>query len=1518
MNFKSLFQKLIVVLSLLIVYPLTISAQRIQQSLNRGVVAVYDDSKVFVSWRKLVQEPDNTSFNIYRCDANSTNYTKINENPVVKTNFSTTTSVLPYGSKVAVTSIVNGIESEKSEPFSFNNQPYRCVFLNINYSSLLPTNEYVTKFVWPADLDGDGEYDYIVDRLSTTDISTRSNKIEGYLRDGTYLWTVDMGPNAMIDRGQDDMVLAYDMNCDGKAEVVVKSSDGTRFWDKQNNTWGKYVNGSTNGDTDNDGIVDYNAQTVKNPPFYITVINGMTGAEMNSIEMDYSKLHDGSDQYSRTNKASYMDDGYNLLNGHMGICYLDGIHPSVVMEYLDRTLDGVHHNYVSAWGYKFAGNKATDFTEHFTWSRNDKTPWPAEFHMIRIGDVDLDGKDEMIEGGYTLDDNGTMLFSAGIGHGDRFRTGDLNPDRPGLETYAIQQSSLLGQLLYDAATGKHIKEWYLGSVTDVGRGECMDVDKSHKGYEIFSTMPNLYDCNGNLITEGATPFPTEGIWWDGELDREMLCSSDGHGFNAMVTKYNGSRLIEFAKESGWTVNSTYGCRPMFFGDIIGDWRDEVILKKGDTSSTTGIIGYSTSYSTDYSIYCLQQDPSYRMDCTTRGYYQSPMTDFYLGYDMPNPPLPPSIVTDLRWQSGTQWDESNKNFCFYDFSDKTSSTTGKSVMFDISGDNSSPIKLSGSLSPTAVYVMNPVGHDYVWNIDGGLVGKMNLWKSMNGKLTINGDLAYTGNTIVSEGNLTLNGKMMGPFDLKAKGTLSGNVTLCDTAIFEGGLNYEGCRLSPGTADKPYGTILSNHNMTLPGGVYIEENLQTEGDHQADVLKINGDLILKGINFFTIIPAESKPVEGTYILVSCSGKLSATADNIKIRGLVGLNYNVQIGDHDIELNIKGTRDASNNVFWTGTENGTWDYTTQNFSLEDQATTFVANDTVYFNDDVNTSSILLNEKMVTSGLNFNNNSSTYTLSGNGGLSGVGGLTKMGLGALYLNCTQSDYTGPTSVSGGNLLIKSLADGGQPSSIGAAPKTVGNFNLSHCTLTINNTNAVTDRILALQDTVNINVPSGYASFKSDITGKGTLVKTGSGQLNIVNSGATTYSGGTILKGGTLAQGSWNASFGAYNSNLTLQGGTIVIAANNNTSTVPTLHNTVTVVDATTNNINASQRCSIGGTFSGGGTLNISIPYVRTDINANWSNFTGTLNVTGNTLRFNDTQNLSKAILNLGDNVSLGHYKGGSGTTLERTSNLGALQSSYATSSVIAGTYNIGYRNTDATFAGSLKCTAINKYGTGSWTLSGSGSTAPINVYNGTLRINNTTGSATVGNITVANGAVIEGTGQVNNVTLQKGAVIGAGNSSTVGTLSVAGNLYLNTGATVRVKIHMLSNDKISCNGKTTFNDDTLLIQSYLKKYKAGDEITIFTGSGIRTGKLIIVPSVPAEGLAWDDSELLSDGILKIAETAAITSIASDQVVDVYNEGGILIRQNVIYAKALSGLAHGVYILKIHGASSNKTFHISY
>ena len=502
---------------------------------------------------------------------------------------------------------------------------------------------------------GEDDAEDVSDNTTTT-----SHKIQAYRLDGTLLWTVDMGPNVNICGGQNDMVVAWDINCDGRCEVMVRSSDGTRFWDRQNNTWGKYVGGSDAPDVDGDGVVDYRTHATRVPPFYISVIDGETGAEIAYNELQYSQVYDNSDRYGRNSRAQYMSFGYAAMEGHFCICYLDGIHPSLVMECLDRESNKTHHNYVFTWDYDWTDGIPTNWHHSGTWSRNDKRPWPAEFHQLRVADVNGDGCDEMIQGGYSVNPLKGWFSSPGIGHGDRFILSDIDPDRPGLEAFAIQQTALLGQLIYDPATTEHIKEWYLPSVYDVGRGACMDIDASQKGYEIYSHADDfIYDCKGEKTsnTRSACGIKQmfEGVWWNGDLQREELSSPGGSGWgtNLMITQVlNKARLVEFSQESSWATHAANGTRPAFMGDIIGDWREEVIMAKQNDSGCDGLVGYTTNMPTEYSIYCLQQDPHYRGDCTTRGYYQHPNTGFYLGGDMPMPPLPPVFTADLRYLRGT--------------------------------------------------------------------------------------------------------------------------------------------------------------------------------------------------------------------------------------------------------------------------------------------------------------------------------------------------------------------------------------------------------------------------------------------------------------------------------------------------------------------------------------------------------------------------------------------------------------------------------------------------------------------------------------------------------------------------------------------------------------------------------------------------------------------------------------------------------------------------------------------------
>ena len=1481
----------------------TTFAQRLQQKMGRGVVAVNRSGSTIrsvtssggqgdlISWRKLAQEPEGTTYNVYRRAAGSTSWTKMNSTPLTKTNY-VPSPALANNTEYAVTAIVNGVEGEMSVPFLYKKQAYPNVWFDFNFdNTVIKRDEYRTKFAWPMDLDGNGEYDaVVVDRLyagaasgeeDTENTSTTSHKIQAYKLDGTLLWTVDMGPNMNICAGQNDMVVAYDINCDGKCEVLIKSSDGTRFWDKQNETWGKYVGGSDVADVDGDGIVDYRQQSSRNRPFYVSVIDGATGAEIAWNELKYSEVHDGSDTYTRTNRSNYMSDGYSAMDGHFSICYLDGIRPYLVMECLDRDNNKTHHNYVFAWGYDWNAGQPSNWRHMKTWSRNDKSPWPAEFHQLRVADVDGDGCDEMLQGGYSVNPLTGWFQSPGIGHGDRYIVSDIDPDRPGMEVFAIQQSALLGQLLYDARTAERIKEWYLPSVYDVGRGTCLDIDPAHKGYEMLSYVDeNVYDCKGVATGQTRSGSMFEGVWWDGRLQREWLNSPGGSGVgtNLMVTRVLGDRLCEFSQESTWATHANTGTRPAFMGDIKGDWREEVILAKQNDASSTGLVGYTTQMPTDYSIYCLQQDPHYRGDCTTRGYYQHPNTGFYLGGEMPMPPLPPVMETDLRYQSGT-WATGATGFTSFDQKQSLSYADGKSVIFDISAATTS-VSIEGEVKPSTTYFINPVRKDFT--LTGNIGGEGEVIKSQQGTTTLNGDLKTTGKTIVSEGTLVLNGSMAGALELRAKGTLAGNAVLNNTATFEGGLNYEGCRLSPGTSEAPYGVITSNVSLHLTGEVYLEMNLQTAGDAKCDLLSVNGDLTFSNTNTITILTAEDTPEAGEFVLAECTGTLTADVANIKVRGLVGLKYALEVRDgKQLVLVISGTRSPALGVTWTGVQSGNWDYQTDNFTLNGEPTSFVANDEVLFPQEATRRTVTLTDMMVTNGVRFAHTSGTYTFGGDGGFSGEGDLVMNGTGTLVLNATKSDYTGKTILNAGTTTVADLAMKGVASCLGAGSA----IEMSKGTLTVNHKNAATDRRITLTDTATINVPSGTTTLQGVVSGsKGVLVKKGSGQLNL-NFGGTNGYAGAILYAGTLSQGAWNATLGKAGSKIEVLGDAAISVFNNNsTSAVPSLTNPIYVAKGKTLTFNTGQRCKIQGKLTGEGNVKISFPYVRGDFSTDCSNFEGKLNPTSGQFRLSDVLDLSKGSFEVGAGVYVAHVRSQSGTEESRTSRIGALSSSATDCTFSTGVWNVGYLGTATTFAGVFNANAtLNKYGDGTLSMTGA-SAAPFHIYAGELQANNTAASTTTGTTTVHNGGLLAGTGQIQNVTVQSGGTMGAGKlATTVGTLTVNGTLTLQTGAILRVRTRSTATrttaDAWKVTGNVTLNSPTIEVPELNANYTYGEDVVlnVFTGTGTITinGDITMVPATPKAGYKWDTSALASEGIIRIvADATGIRELSADQLTD--------------------------------------------
>ncbi len=1388
----------------LFLLPQWLTAQRIQQPLGRGVVAVNNSGSVTVTWRRLAQEAEDATYNVY------VNGVKKNNTPLTNTFWSTTTGTVPVGSKVAVSIIQNGTESAPSEAFEMKSRDARSMFMDIHFEqggSPLKSADFNTAYVWPIDLNGNGEFDYVVNRKSNA--NALDCYVEGYLATGEHLWTVKLGPNELSCAGQDDMITVADMDCDGLGDVVIQSSDGTQFWDPDTKAFGLYVNGGDTGDTDGDGIIDYETQGTRNAPRYISVIDGMTGREKASIEQSYNS------HYNRTNRSALMGDEYNKHVGHMGVFYHDGIHPAVVMEWHMRGSGGDHHYYNLGVAYDFSSGQAGALVELF----NEPTGGPA-FHQIRVGDVDGDGCDEMIVGGYTMDHTGATLFNTGIAHGDRFRTSDIDPERPGLETFAIQQYApdMLGQVLYDARTGEFIKKWYLSAVGDVGRGECMDIDKDHLGWEMWSTMGGVYDAQGNLISGYDSQYPCEGIWWDAEPDREVVQTSDSH-HNVYVQDFFNGRLIQIAKDSGYRYVTVYAKRAAFWGDIIGDWREELILLHNENGVTVGISGFTTDYTTSLkNIYCLQQDPHYRGDCSTKGYYQSPNPGFYLGYDMPRPQLPPCMVTDLVASGDGQ-------YTTYDRTAAADFSEDKSVLFDLTYGNGT-FTVSGTYAPAVLYAMPVREQTITFSGSGSLEGEMPLWKSQQGRLVVNTPLNHTGGTFISEGILEVNNTIQGDVELRARGTLAGNAVVAGQLKLEGALNCEGGRLMPGGAAGDLGVITLKQGLTVNQRLFVESDIRSS-DALSDLVKVEGNLAItgKGQLVFTIVPDTEKPASARYPLMTYTGTFTGSLSKVEVRGLQGLSYSVVNDEQTLWLVINEQRQAAQEVQWTGSESTVWDYQTANFSLNGAATDFVAGDGVVITDEVVKNVIQVDELMPVSSLTFTNDTKTITLKGTGGLSGSGDVVMNGEGSVVMNLTKSDYTGKTIINSGKLTVTELADAGLPSSIGAATASAANWQMGKATLIVNNSNTATNRGLTLTDTATVQITSGVTALKGIIQGSGRLVKKGAGQLNITY-GSNTWKS-TELNAGTLAMGVWNTTFGKTGSPLDVTGNaSINIFDNNSTGTVPSLNNAISVAKGKTLTINGGKRCRVEGSLAGEGTVKISFPYVRGDFSTVLTNFEGVLNPTSGQFRLTSGMNMPKGTLKLDAGVYAVGVQSQSGTETNLTHKIGALQSTANDAQINTGTWNVGYLDTNTTFAGIIGGGAtLNKYGEGTLTLTGTGT----------------------GKVLVRQGA-IAGTGTVGQLTILKGGALQVRCSVTdvITTLKVT--------------------------GKTVLNSPLIKMSRSAGEWKPDTDYQLFTSEVSLSGTPTFEPAVPQEGYLWDYSALQSEGVLRVvADPTAINAPSADE-----------------------------------------------
>lgn len=567
-------------------------------NLGRGVLAVKADVGVFVSWRSLPSDDANLTFDVYRDGV------KLNENPLTKmTNFTDPEGTID--SKYVIKAILNGQETESSSANDVWASDFMKIHLNRPEGGTSPAGgskeqreyTYTPDDVSVGDVDGDGEFEFIVKWFPTNQADngdqfryTGNTILDCYKLDGTQLWRIDLGQNIRSGNHYTQFMV-YDFDGDGKAELICKTAPGTI------DGTGKAVL------LDDDQVTDdYReksgslAGVVKSGPEYLTVFNGQTGAEINTIH--YNPPRD----IQAHSKSGWGDANGNRCERYLaGVAYLDGVNPSAIFVRGYYT-----HSYV--WAVDFDGKELKERWLHSS-DKAGQGIYGQGTHSLSIADLDADGFDEIIIGSGAIDHDGSFLHSTGAGHGDALHVGDFILENEGLEIYMPHEDKKgkYATTLRDGKTGKIL--YYQAQPSegkDVGRGLIANISSKFSGSEYWSTL------DGNVMNAGEAvgtkrPSVNFRIFWDGDLLDELLDGTNLTKPNEDLTSVGTLRNFSSISNAA-SCNSTKAT-PNLQADLFGDWREEVILHDKETESD--LIIFTTTIPTEYKVPCLMTDRQYR-------------------------------------------------------------------------------------------------------------------------------------------------------------------------------------------------------------------------------------------------------------------------------------------------------------------------------------------------------------------------------------------------------------------------------------------------------------------------------------------------------------------------------------------------------------------------------------------------------------------------------------------------------------------------------------------------------------------------------------------------------------------------------------------------------------------------------------------------------------------------------------------------------------------------------------------
>ncbi|MCE0535150.1 rhamnogalacturonan lyase [Kineosporia rhizophila] len=539
------------------------------ETLGRGAISVRSGSDNLISWRLLATDAKTAAFDVYR------------DGKLVKAGITGSTNYLDKGAAAGATYTVK----TGSETATVRNLSSGYLRVPIAKPAGGTTKDgvaytYTANDASVADLDGDGEYEVVLkwDPTNAKDNSqsgyTGNVYVDAYELDGKRLWRIDLGKNIRAGAHYTQFQ-AYDYDGDGKAEVAMKTADGTKD--------GKgTVIGTASADHRN------SSGYVLTGPEYLTVFNGQTGAAAATV--NYLP--------ARGTVSSWGDKYGNRVDRFLaGTAYLSGSTPSLIEArgYYTRSV-------ITAWDYK-----AGKLTQRWQFDSSKQTK-PAEWagqgnHQLSVADVDSDGKDEIVYGAMALDDNGKGLWTTKLGHGDALHVGDLIPSRAGLEVFKVNESKGSGPADYvaDAATGKIITK-SASCACDTGRGVAADIWAGSPGAEQWSSsVDGTRDTAGKKI--GSKPGSTNFlVFWDGDTSRELL---DGN----KISKWSPTGETRLLTAAGVHSNNSTKSTPALSGDILGDWREEVIWPESDDSA---LRIYSTPHQSSTRFVTLMHDSQYRV------------------------------------------------------------------------------------------------------------------------------------------------------------------------------------------------------------------------------------------------------------------------------------------------------------------------------------------------------------------------------------------------------------------------------------------------------------------------------------------------------------------------------------------------------------------------------------------------------------------------------------------------------------------------------------------------------------------------------------------------------------------------------------------------------------------------------------------------------------------------------------------------------------------------------------------